>query len=35
MNGTRGLTGPKGTPIPFSVQGTTADPVFRELPRTD
>ncbi len=33
MSGTRGLTGPKGLAIPFTVQGTCSDPVFRELPR--
>jgi hypothetical protein len=29
MSGIRGLTGPKGTAIPFTVFGTSADPVFR------
>lgn len=29
MSGIRGLTGPKGLSIPFTVRGTTADPVFR------
>jgi hypothetical protein len=29
MSGIRGLTGPKGTAIPFTVLGTCADPVFR------
>ncbi len=33
MSGTRGLTGPKGLAIPFTVQGTCSDPVFRELTR--
>ncbi len=28
MSGIRGLTGPKGTPIPFVVRGSTRDPVF-------
>jgi hypothetical protein len=33
MSGTRGLTGPKGLAIPFTVRGTCGDPVFRELAR--
>jgi AsmA protein len=29
MNGIRGLTGPKGMAIPFTVRGTCSEPVFR------
>jgi hypothetical protein len=29
MSGIRGLTGPKGLAIPFTVLGTSADPVFQ------
>jgi hypothetical protein len=33
MSGIRGLTGPKGTAIPFTVTGTSHDPVFQPLDR--
>ncbi len=31
MSGIRGLTGPKGTAIPFTIGGTSHDPVFQPL----
>ena len=33
MSGIRGLTGPKGTAIPFTITGSSHDPVFQPLAR--
>jgi hypothetical protein len=33
MSGIRGLTGPKGTPIPFTITGTSHDPIFQPAGR--